>query len=463
MKLNFVRFFLLFTFCAFILFSIGIGVQADEYTSTNFIIRDPVITSGGSFSSSTDFQLFGAISQLAVGTSTITSFGINTGFFYYPYVSSPIVSATAGDSQAALTWTASQGYLGWNVSGYNVGQSTTSGGPYAYTTSLGNVKSSTRTGLTNGTAYYFVIRIEDAFGNSVATSTEVSATPVASGAVVCGDGSCFSGSENCSTCPADCGVCPVSAGGGGGGYTPPVVTQVNFKGRAYPGSKVTLLKDAQLAASVPAGSDANFEISLSGLSAGNFIFGVYSEDNKGNRSSLSTFSISVTRGAATQVSGIFIAPTIAVDKSEVKKGENIAIFGQSASQADVIISVNSEEEFFDKIKADENGAYLYNFDTSLLDMGQHFTKSKSVLAGAISSFGKAVGFIVGTKTVIAEPQAAPAKIKGDMNGDARVNLLDFSITAYWYKRPAPPPSVDLNGDGKIDLVDFSIMAYYWTG
>ncbi len=51
----------------------------------------------------------------------------------------------------------------------------------------------------------------------------------------------------------------------------------------------------------------------------------------------------------------------------------------------------------------------------------------------------------------------------DLNNDKRVNLIDFSITAYWYKRPSPPATVDLNNDGKVNLVDFSIMAYYWTG
>jgi hypothetical protein len=50
-----------------------------------------------------------------------------------------------------------------------------------------------------------------------------------------------------------------------------------------------------------------------------------------------------------------------------------------------------------------------------------------------------------------------------MNNDKQVNLVDFSIAAYWYKRPSPPANIDLNSDGKVDLVDFSIMAYYWTG
>jgi hypothetical protein len=41
--------------------------------------------------------------------------------------------------------------------------------------------------------------------------------------------------------------------------------------------------------------------------------------------------------------------------------------------------------------------------------------------------------------------------------------VDFSITAYWYGKENPPADVDFNGDGKVNLVDFSIMAFYWTG
>jgi len=71
-----------------------------------------------------------------------------------------------------------------------------------------------------------------------------------------------------------------------------------------------------------------------------------------------------------------------------------------------------------------------------------------------------VTFEVGDVT---ELNRVPSKPVGDMNGDQRVNLIDFSILAYWYKRPNPLASVDLNKDGKVDLVDVSILAFYWTG
>lgn len=292
---------------------------------------------------------------------------------------------------------------------------------------------------------------------------------------VCGNGVVESG-EQCDSgsngvCPATCSAscttnsCGGGGGGGGGGgiYIPSTpATSVVFTGRAYPKSAITLLKDAQIAATTIAGLDANFQISVSGLSTGNYIFSLYSEDNKGIRSSLLTFPVSVTAGVITNVSGVFVAPTIAVDKSEVKRGDNIAIFGQSAPQADITISVNSDEKFFGKTISDKDGVYLYNFDTSLIDYGIHNTKSKASIGNQlVSSWSYLINFKVGTKNVVAElPKTA---VKGDMNNDKQVNLVDFSIAAYWYKRPAPPVAVDLNSDGKVDLVDFSIMAYYWTG
>ncbi|MDP3042856.1 MAG: hypothetical protein Q8N21_00410 [bacterium] len=266
---------------------------------------------------------------------------------------------------------------------------------------------------------------------------------------------------NTSACVTTAPSPPSGGGGGGGGYVAPLIeTKVIFSGRAYPKSTVTLLKDAQVAATTVSGADANFQISISGLSGGNYIFSLYSEDSKGLRSSLLTFPISITTGATTQVSGIFIAPTIDIDKSEVKRGDNIAIFGQSVPNSEITISINSDEEFFAKMPAGKDGIYLYNYDTSPLEMGQHFTKSKVALAGEISSFSKAVTFQVGAKTT---PKETAKCGKADLNCDNRINLVDFSIAAYWHKRPSPPAKVDFNSDGKVDLIDFSIMAYYWTG
>ena len=102
----------------------------------------------------------------------------------------------------------------------------------------------------------------------------------------------------------------------------------------------------------------------------------------------------------------------------------------------------------------------------MLAYGEHATKSKAILGGEITPFGSSVGFVVGTENI---PVGDIQKMsKCDLNDDGRCNLIDFSIAAFWYKRPLSPEFIirekaHLSGDGKVDLVDFSIMAYYWTG
>ncbi|MEN9622141.1 MAG: hypothetical protein RLZZ67_575 [Candidatus Parcubacteria bacterium] len=421
--------------------AIAVFVHADEFSSTNYSVTAPVTFPGG-YGTSSSFGLSSVISSIANGSSTAASFKLFAGFLYFPYVSTPVVSATAGNAQVALSWTSADGSLGWAVSGYALGQSTLSGGPYTYT-DVGNVLASTPTGLSNGVPYYFVIRVKDALGNFVATSTQATAIPVAP--VV--------------TPPSGGG-----GGGGGGGETTTSTGSANFSGRAYPRSTITILKDAQVVTSTVADAAAQFSVTLSSLTPGNYFFSVYSEDAQGRRSSLLTFPVSITAGSATNITGIYITPTIAVDKSEVKKGDDIAIFGQTTAKSEVTIQVNSDEPFFAKTTTDNAGIYLYNFDTTPLELGDHSTKSKVALKNEISAYSSAVAFKVGTKNVAAVAAASAKCVKrGDQNGDCRVNLVDYSIIAYWYKRASPPKSVDLNGDGKVTLSDFSILAYNWTG
>jgi len=82
------------------------------------------------------------------------------------------LQATAGNAQVSLSWTASTG-----STSYHVKRSTTSGGPYTQVAAP-TTTSDSDTGLTNGTAYYYVVSALNAAGES-ANSSQASATPVA--------------------------------------------------------------------------------------------------------------------------------------------------------------------------------------------------------------------------------------------------------------------------------------------
>ena len=252
---------------------------------------------------------------------------------------------------------------------------------------------------------------------------------------------------------------PGSGGGGGGGSSGGsggVFTGVKFLGRAYPLSTVVILKVSTIA-----GPDAYFEIVVSGLSPSSYTFSVLSEDSVGRRSTLFTFPLMITQGVLATISGIFLASTIDVDKVEIKKGDTLSIFGQTTPNSTVTVNVNSPVPYFFSTPSDSGGGYLLNLDTSILEYGDHSAKSKSLYSSEISQFGKLAYFKVGDKT-ITKDTTAPL-IETDLNQDGYVNIVDFSIMAYWYKKISPPAYVDLNKDGIVSIVDFSIMAYYWTG
>lgn len=259
---------------------------------------------------------------------------------------------------------------------------------------------------------------------------------------------------------------PTGGGAGGGGvgyYIPPVFrTHAIFRGIAYPSSKVTLLQNGQIAAVTEAGPDANFEIDLSALVPGTYNFGVWAEDPNGNRSVVQNFQITLANGATTVVSGIFFPPTIGADKIKVKQGDLVTILGYTAPAALVTLTVHSTSTIEKMLTANASGSWIYKLNTGSLAYGGHTARARAVTPNDITADSAVVAFTVANENVVA-PSTRAVVLKGDMTGDGRVNIIDFSILAYWFGRAKPSASIDVNHDGKVDLVDFSILAYYWTG
>jgi hypothetical protein len=617
-------------FCALFFGLIIFSVAHADYTSTSFQLENPVTVISGGESSSPNFRYFSSTGELTDAQSVSSSFTQNAGSLFYPLVYMPVVYPVGGDQSVDLTWSASQGFLGWVVSGYSVGISDTEGGPYNFTEVSGAVLRKNITNLSNNTRYYFIVKTKDILGNIIATSAEVSAVPTApiqvnasspkveinnsqlsytinvpatvtapsinvssistasgentvaavvgsissnietsvghldvdipAGANISGPSSAWDGvinlpqvklnssialvstpdviatvskaieigagdvpltiskavrllisgeagklvgystsgvftkiqdicaedSQSAGDALSDGGNCKINVGddmvvwtkhftvfitytespagngngggnnggdnnngntngsgsnnnyagsGSGDGFTP-TQTGVVFSGRAYPLSKVNILKDGQLVLATIAGPDSNFAATLNNLSSGSYTFSVYGEDKNGLHSSPLTFPIFITSGATINVSGIFIAPTIAVDKSDVKAGDNLVIFGQSAPLSQVVISVNSTKEFLKNTTSDKSGIYLYNFDTSVLEKGKHTLKSRALKNGEVSPYSDTVGFTVGKKNILT-PSITQKSAK---NSNTKTNIAPKKTEILKIKLPEPDTS-----------------------
>ncbi len=261
---------------------------------------------------------------------------------------------------------------------------------------------------------------------------------------------------------------PVSGGGGGGGGGGgvPLTTGSDsavFKGLAYPGSIVTLLKNGVIAAETPASPNGTFEITLRNLNPGTYSFGILAEDSERRKSTLDLYTVFIATGVSTVVEGIFIPPTITTDKVETRRGDPITLLGKAAPNANITLSIHSETELVKKTTSNSSGSWLYKLDSLELEVGDHEGKARSSTQQDLSLFSDIVNFTVGTRNVVRTASTVSSSMKCDLNNDIRVNILDFSIMAFWYKRTGFPVKVDLNADKKIDLADVSILAYCWTG
>lgn len=288
------------------------------------------------------------------------------------------------------------------------------------------------------------------------------------GSLIC-TASCRISLENCES--ED-----VVFGGGGGGASsggnvslpsgfnpgsniPPGETKVIVRGKSYPNSDVHVLLDGRVVGIVRTDTLANFYFETDEISAGVASFGFWSEDPIGLKSTLLSLTFRVTSGAVTNISGVYISPTIDIDKKTVKRGDEIVVFGNTVPNSGVNVHINSPQTFINKLESEEDGKWKLTFNTEPLDDELHTAKAMFTIASADSTvesgFSRSISFFVGP--VGGDAVCAEA----DLNADKRVNITDFSIMLYYWG--TNNECADQNQNGTVDLIDFSIMMYYWTG
>ncbi len=229
-----------------------------------------------------------------------------------------------------------------------------------------------------------------------------------------------------------------------------------------------MYKDGQLVTSTLTDINANFNFNIKNISSGIYIFTIFAKDTLGNQSAVYSLPIIIGERVNVDVKNIFLSPTISIQKNNIIEGENLVILGYSIPNSKVAIYLQSEigSIFSYEVNTDYLGRYQYTLDSLGFELGNYKITAKTLFNGleSFESITLSINILSSTKEEIDESNIFDCStIFADLNCDQKVNLIDFSIMAYWYNNEAPPALIDLNKDGKINLSDFSILAFNWTG
>lgn len=252
-------------------------------------------------------------------------------------------------------------------------------------------------------------------------------------------------------------ITPVTPTNNGGNVYIPKIA-VSFSGEAYPQAPVVIMKDGVQVLTVVSDSLGRFNATLEEKYDSTVLYSIYSKDILGNRSLLLNYPVAVHSGYVTELKNIRFSPTIILDKSEISYGDYLSVSGYSLPNKEIqIFMIGSEKKIFSTV-SNLSGFYSLTFPLTSMPKGDYNVHVKYTEDEKIS---KIIKVIIGNanKPITKDSLDLP----GDCNKDGFINLIDFSVLAFWYKKPNPPVCVDVNTDKTVDLVDFSILAYYWTG
>lgn len=247
-------------------------------------------------------------------------------------------------------------------------------------------------------------------------------------------------------------------GGGGGGGDIPSQTSITFSGYAYPGALVIATQVNKLSTQTTANSDGSFFLTLPATASTSSSLILEARDTQGRQSPFLVYTLYVRDAYITQVQNIIFPPTIYTNSFElgIKDTLSIAGFTQPFRIVEGAIRSFAQEKSVQG-KADEGGWYTITTAISDLQKGQYTIYTTTKESGRLS---RGVPLLI--REAFINKSDTTANLIGDCNFDEKVDLVDFSIFAFWYKKPKPPACVDINHDGQVTIIDFSILAYYWT-
>lgn len=244
------------------------------------------------------------------------------------------------------------------------------------------------------------------------------------------------------------------------GTTPPGPTNptVEFTGLAAPGATVTVSRSSQSIASVNADDQANFSITVTDQPTGQQTYVVGATDDQGRMLKSVTFVLTLNASTTTIVTGVFLGPSIALDRTSVKLGQFVTVSGTTAPSSTVTVTVTSTPKEY-TVSTNAAGDWSKLVNTEDVGVGTHAVQARALFGGSqTSALSDSLSFAVNAL------EQCDGKKTADVNCDGKINLVDFSILLFFWQQTNPRNErSDINRDGRVTIVDFSIMLFQWTG
>lgn len=270
-----------------------------------------------------------------------------------------------------------------------------------------------------------------------------------------------SGSLACSSvCTFDTSMCALDddLGGPTNGGTrislnknDPQDSNVVISGYFNPNSLVSILKDG-ITSGVTFTNDLGFwQITLSGLNPRTYIFQISGSTSNNSKVNSEVFFIEVIKGTTVKVSNVILPPKFLVSETQNE------LFIEGNGVPDANINIYIDDVFVSESTINSEGEFNVLLSNKYSDQ-DHSISIEMTFAGA-----KVMSRPVIFKSKNNLPELDGCASFADATNDCKVNFIDFNLMLRSYFYEPVRAIFDLNKNGKVDLVDFSILAYFWTG
>jgi subtilisin family serine protease len=303
------------------------------------------------------------------------------------------LSASGGDAQVSLSWTASTG-----ATSYNVKRATTTGGPYTTIKSGNATTAYTDTGLSNGTKYFYVVTAVNLGGES-GSSNEASATPLPPAPAA---------PTNLGASPGDSQVTLSWTASTG-------ATSYNIKRATTTGGPYTTVKSG----------NATTSYADTGLTNGTKYFYVVTAVNLGGESGNSNEAFATPSAAPAEALRINSGGPLYNATTGVFIADKYFTSGQTVDRGGITVSGTSDSTLYRTMRYNVSFGYSIPVANGTYTLTLHFAETGYNGAGI-------------------------RKFKVDVNGTNWLPSLDVFAEAGWYKALKKTTTVTVT-NGKIDL------------